>query len=53
MFILFDIESVFLFPWAVSYGGLGAFAFVEMLLFLGVLFAGLVYAWVNGALRWS
>ena len=53
MFVLFDIESVFLFPWAVSYGGLGAFAFVEMLLFLGILFAGLVYAWAKGALRWS
>ena len=53
MFILFDIESVFLFPWAVSYGGLGAFAFVEMLLFLGILFAGLIYAWAKGALRWS
>ena len=52
MFVLFDIETVFLYPWAVSYAGLGAFALVEMAVFLAVLFAGLAYAWAKGVLRW-
>lgn len=52
LFVLFDIETVFLYPWAVSYAGLGAFAFVEMAVFLAVLFAGLAYAWAKGVLRW-
>src|SRR5437588_8313250 len=41
MFVVFDIETVFLYPWAVSYGGLGAFALVEMIVFLLILFVGL------------
>ncbi|MEB3244696.1 MAG: NADH-quinone oxidoreductase subunit A [Vampirovibrionales bacterium] len=53
MFILFDIETVFLFPWAVSFDQLGLFAFVEMILFLGILAIGLVYAWKKGALKWQ
>ncbi len=52
MFVVFDIETVFLYPWAVSYGGLGAFALVEMVIFLAVLAVGLVYAWGKGVLRW-
>jgi NADH-quinone oxidoreductase subunit A len=52
MFVVFDIEAIFLFPWAVSYAGLGAFALVEMIIFLVILTAGLVYAWVKGVLRW-
>lgn len=52
MFVLFDIETVFLYPWAVSYGGLGAFALAEMVVFLAILFAGLAYAWAKGVLRW-
>jgi len=52
MFVVFDIETVFLFPWAVSYAGLGRFALVEMIIFLVILAAGLVYAWVKGVLRW-
>jgi NADH-quinone oxidoreductase subunit A len=52
MFVIFDIETVFLFPWAVSYGGLGAFALVEMVVFLVMLSVGLVYAWAKGVLRW-
>src|SRR3954471_16286188 len=52
MFVVFDIETVFLYPWAVSYAGLGAFALVEMVVFLAVLFAGLAYAWAKGVLRW-
>lgn len=53
LFILFDIEIVFLFPWAVVYRRLGAFGLIEMLVFVGVLGAGLVYAWKRGALEWE
>jgi NADH-quinone oxidoreductase subunit A len=52
MFVVFDIETVFLYPWAVSYGGLGVFALVEMVIFLVILAVGLVYAWGKGVLRW-
>src|SRR6476620_6818435 len=52
MFVVFDIETVFLYPWAVSYGGLGAFALVEMVIFLVILAIGLIYAWAKGVLRW-
>jgi NADH-quinone oxidoreductase subunit A len=52
MFVVFDIETVFLFPWAVSYAGLGPFALVEMVIFLLILAVGLVYAWAKGVLRW-
>jgi NADH-quinone oxidoreductase subunit A len=52
MFVLFDIETVFLYPWAVSYSGLGPAALVEMAIFLVILFAGLAYAWAKGVLRW-
>lgn len=52
MFVVFDIETVFLFPWAVSYAGLGSFALIEMIVFLVILSIGLVYAWVKGVLRW-
>jgi NADH-quinone oxidoreductase subunit A len=52
MFVVFDIETVFLFPWAVSYEGLGAFALIEMVVFLVMLSVGLVYAWAKGVLRW-
>ncbi len=53
MFVVFDIESVFLYPWAVSYGGLGAFALAEMAIFLAILAIGLAYAWAKGVLRWA
>jgi NADH-quinone oxidoreductase subunit A len=52
MFVVFDIETVFLFPWAVSYARLGAFALFEMIIFLVILTVGLVYAWAKGVLRW-
>src|SRR5438105_1411207 len=52
MFVVFDIETVFLFPWAASYAGLGTFALVEMVVFLLILLVGLVYAWAKGVLRW-
>ena len=53
MFVVFDIETVFLYPWAVSYAGLGTFALVEMIIFLLILFAGLAYAWAKGVLKWA
>jgi NADH-quinone oxidoreductase subunit A len=53
MFVVFDIETVFLYPWAVSYGGLGTFALVEMVIFLLILTIGLIYAWAKGVLRWA
>lgn len=53
MFVVFDVETVFLYPWAVAYGSLGTFALVEMTAFLALLFAGLAYAWAKGVLRWS
>ena len=52
IFIIFDVEIVFLFPWAVVYKELGLFAFVEMMIFLGMLFLGLIYVWRKGDLDW-
>ena len=53
LFILFDVELVFLFPWAVVYRKLGLFGLWEMLLFLGIVMLGFVYAWKKGALEWE
>lgn len=53
LFILFDVELVFLFPWAVVYRHLGLYGFFEMLVFLGIVLIGFVYAWKKGALEWS
>ncbi|MFQ5471525.1 MAG: NADH-quinone oxidoreductase subunit A [Dehalococcoidia bacterium] len=52
LFLIFDIEAVFLFPWAVQIADLGAQAFWEMLVFIGILAFGLLYAWKTGVLRW-
>jgi len=53
LFLLFDIEVVFLFPWAVVYHDLKLFGFIEMLLFIVVILAGYIYAWKKGALEWE
>jgi NADH-quinone oxidoreductase subunit A len=53
IFILFDIEAVFLYPWAVVFRELKMFAFVEMLLFVALILVGYVYIWRKGALDWS
>jgi NADH-quinone oxidoreductase subunit A len=53
IFILFDIETIFLYPWAVVYGELKLFAFLEMLLFVALILAGFFYIWKKGALDWS
>ena len=52
LFVIFDIEAVFIYPWAVIFDDLGVFGFVEMLVFIGLLFAGYIYAWKKGALEW-
>ena len=53
LFLLFDIEAVFLFPWAVVYRDLKIFGFFEMLLFIIAILAGYIYAWKKGALEWE
>ncbi len=53
LFILFDVELVFLYPWAVIYRQIGVVGLVEMGVFLGILMVGFVYAWDNGALDWQ
>ena len=53
LFILFDVELVFLYPWAVAYRELGTSGLVEMVIFLGILMVGFFYAWDNGALEWQ
>ncbi len=53
LFILFDIEAIFLFPWAMAYDKLGLLGLVEMFIFIAILFIGLVYAWRRKALEWQ
>ena len=53
LFLLFDIEAVFLFPWAVVYRDLKLFGFFEMLVFIAVVLAGYIYVWKKGALEWE
>jgi NADH-quinone oxidoreductase subunit A len=53
LFVIFDVESVFLFPWAVVFDRLGMYALVSMTLFIVVLGVGLVYAWRKGVLKWA
>lgn len=53
VFILFDIEAIFLYPWALVYHDLKVFGFVEMLLYIIILFVGYIYLWKKGALDWN
>ncbi len=53
LFVMFDVEAVFIFPWAVNLKGLAVFGLVEMTVFIVVLTLGLVYAWRKGVLRWA
>ncbi len=52
IFVAFDVEAIFLFPWAVAFGKLGLFALVEMAIFILILMFGLFYAWRKGVLKW-
>ena len=53
LFIIFDLEVAFLFPWAITFGELGNFGFFSMMVFLSVLTVGFVYEWKKGALEWD
>ena len=53
LFVMFDVEAVFIFPWAVRLESLGVFGLIEMFVFILVLALGLVYAWRKGVLRWA
>ena len=53
LFILFDIEVIFFLPWAVTFRQLGVFGFIEMLVFIGILFVGYIWVWKRGALEWD
>lgn len=52
LFLVFDVEAAFLYPWAVAFHSMGLMAFIEMAIFLFVLILGLAYAWKKGALEW-
>ena len=53
LFLIFDVEAVFLFPWAMVFKSGGAALFYEMVLFIGILFFGLIYSWKKGILQWK
>ena len=53
LFLIFDLEVAFLFPWAISLGKIGVFGFWSMMLFLGILTIGFIYEWRKGALEWE
>ena len=53
LFVIFDIEAVFLYPWAVAYNKIGLYALIEMILFIIILFVGYIYALGKGALDWE
>lgn len=53
LFLVFDIEAIFFYPWAVTFRRLGLFGLVEMLLFIGLLFVGYIFAYKKGALNWE
>ena len=53
VFVIFDVETVFLYPWAVAFNRLGLLAFIEALVFIAILLVALAYAWRKGALEWS
>lgn len=52
IFVVFDIETIFMYPWAVVFKDIGLFAFIEMVIFIGVLAIGLIYAWQKRVLKW-
>ena len=52
IFVIFDVEAIFLFPWAVAFGQLGLYALIEMIIFILILFFGYFYAWKKGAMQW-
>ncbi len=53
LFVVFDVEAVFLYPWAVAYDKIGLYGFVEMMIFIFILLIGYIYVWKKGALTWE
>jgi NADH-quinone oxidoreductase subunit A len=53
LFILFDIEAIFLYPWALVYGELHLFGFIEMMIYIAILLSGYIFLWKKGALSWD
>lgn len=53
LFILFDVEIIFFYPWAVMFRALGLFGFIEMIIFIAILLVGYIYVWKKGALEWE
>jgi len=53
LFVVFDVEAVFLYPWAVSFNRLGGLAYVEMVIFIALLLVAYFYAWIRGAFQWE
>lgn len=53
LFVVFDVEAVFLYPWAVVFDKIGLYAFIEMMIFIAILFVGYLYAWKKEAFRWD
>ena len=53
LFVLFDLEAVFMYPWAITFNSLGIVGFAEMLIFIFILLVGYLYAWKKGALEWD
>ena len=53
LFVVFDVETMFLFPWAVVLSDMGLFGYIEMFVFIALLLVGFIYAWVKGALEWE
>lgn len=53
LFVIFDVETIFLFPWAVMFDKLALFGFIEMMIFLAILVAGYIFVWNRGALNWA
>lgn len=53
LFVVFDVEAVFLYPWAVVFDRIGLYAFIEMIIFIVILFVGYVYAWEKEAFKWD
>jgi len=52
LFVIFDIETIYVYPWAIAFNKLGLFAFIEMMIFLAILAGGWAYAWKKGVLEW-
>lgn len=53
LFVIFDVEAVFLYPWAVAYDKIGLYGFVEMMIFIFILLIGYIYVWGKGAFTWE